>query len=171
MWPLIAAFLDIALHRSGPDRLPSTPFLVVLLVIIDLPVNLLRLSFADSVSTTAYAAVFLDTAVFFAFVYGVLIFFRHKRRFRQTASALLGTDILINLIGLPVAAAAGAPSGSALDWIVTFASLALLLWWIDVSGYIIAKAIEQPYVVGIMFMIFYVVAALSLTSSPTQPAA
>lgn len=168
MWPLTAAFFDIALHRSGPDRLPSTPFLIALLVIVDLPVNLLRLSVADSVTATDYVSVFVDTAVFFTFVYGVLYFFGRSRRFRQTASALLGTDILINAIGLPVAAAAGAPTGSVLDWIVSFATLALLLWWIDVSGYIISKAVEQPYVVGIMFVIFYVVAALSLQSSLSQ---
>jgi hypothetical protein len=162
---LAAVFFDIALHRSGPDRLPAAPFLVALLLIIYFPVNLLRLYLSGAASSFDYFFVFLDTIVFFAFVYGALRFFKRTRRYSQTVSALLGTDILINLIGLPVSAAGATVPDSP---ILSLLYLALFLWWIDVAGFVISRAIEQPYVVGIMFVIFYVVAALSILSSFSQ---
>lgn len=168
MSALAAVFIDIALHRSGPERLPSTPFLVTLLLALYFPVNAVRLYVSGAAAGFDYVFVVIDTALFFGFVYGVLSFFRRKRRFRQTASALLGTDILINLIGIPVSAGGSAVTNSTFATIVSVIYLILFLWWIDVAGFIISKAIEQPYVVGVMFTIFYVVAALSVLSALTQ---
>jgi hypothetical protein len=165
---LAAVFVDIALHRSGPDRLPSTPFLVAFLLALYFPVNLVRLYVSGAADGFDYVFVIIDTLLFFAFVYGVLRFFGRSARFRQTASALLGTDILINLIGIPVSAGGSAVTGTTFVTILSVVYLVLFLWWIDVAGFIISKAIEQPYVVGVMFTIFYVVAALSVLSALTQ---
>ena len=76
--------------------------------------------------------------------------------------------VLINLIGLPVSLAGTSLADTGVAPFLSLIYLALLLWWIDVAGFIISKAIEQPYVVGVMFVIFYVVAALSLVFSFTQ---
>ena len=162
MGPLAAVFVDIALHRSGPDRLPSSSFLVGVLLAIYIPVNLLRIYLTGSASSSDYGFMLVDTVVFYVFVYGILRFFGRQRRFLQTASALLGTDILINLIGLPVSLGGEPAAETGLAVLLALVLLALLFWWIDVAGFIIARAVEQPYVAGVMFVVFYVVAALAV---------
>ena len=166
MWPLTAAFIDIALHRSGPERLPSASFLVVTLLAVYFPINILRMHLAGE---PLYLLLLVDTAVFLLFVYGVLKFFRKQQRFNQTVSALLGTDILINLIGIPVSSGGSAAADTSMDTVLAVALLLLFLWWMDVAGYILAKAVDQPYIVGVMFIVFYVVAAFSIISNLVQP--
>jgi hypothetical protein len=62
------------------------------------------------------------------------------------------------------AAGASFPESAALSLVY----LALFLWWIVVAASIISRAVEQPFVVGVMFVIFYVVAALSMLSPFSQ---
>lgn len=169
MWALASAFIDIALHRSGPDRLPASRFLLFLLLAIYLPVNYLRVYVSDSETSFGPALILADTAMFFAFVYAVLKFFRFESRFLQTACALLGTDVLINLIGLPIASGgsvAAAETGSGALFSILY--LVLFFWWVDVAGFIIARAVAQPYAIGIMFVVFYVIVALSILTAVTQ---
>ncbi len=168
MRQLALAFVDIALHRAGPQRLPSANFLVVLLLVVYFPVNALRLYLLGSEDRFDYLFLTIDTLMFFSFVYAVLSFFRRTRRFRQTACALLGVDILINLIGLPVSAGNSAFENEGLATLTSVALLALFLWWIDVAGFIVSEAVEQPYLVGVMFVVFYVVAALSVLTAMGQ---
>ena len=166
MWPLTAAFVDIALHRSSPDRLPADRFLIGLLLTLNIPVRLFGLYLAGPPRSLAYLLVLGDTVAFLVFVYFVLRYFGRRRRFLQTASALLGTDTLFNLIAIPIAAAQD-PAAEAV--IVGWVYLVLFLWSIDVAGFVISKAVEQPYLVGIMFVILYVVPQISIFTSLTSP--
>ena len=170
LWPLASVFADIALHRSGPDRLPSQSFLVGLLVAVYFPVNYLRLALSRPAEAAEYFFLAADTIIFFAFVFGILNFFRHRKRFRQTASALLGTDIMINLVGIALTTLALTFPSETMTSVHEFGYLVLLLWWIDVAGFIISKAIDQPYLVGIMLVVFYVVAALGVLTNMNQAA-
>lgn len=169
MWALASAFIDIALHRSGPDRLPAERFLLILLIAIYFPVNFLRQYASGSATPLDFALIVADTLLFFAFVYAVLRFFRFESRFLQTACALLGTDVVINVIGVPIAGGGNATvAESGPTTLFSILYLVLFFWWIDVAGFIISRAIEQPYVVGIMFVIFYVTAMLSVLTAVTQ---
>ena len=169
MWALASAFIDIALHRSGPDRLPASRFLLIVVLAIYFPVNFLRLYVSGPATRLELIFIVADTALFFGFVYAVLGFFRFRPRFLQTACALLGTDVLINIIGLPIAAGgSAATAGTGPATVFSILYLVLFIWWIDIAGFIISRAVEQPYVVGIMFVIFYVIAALSILTAVTQ---
>jgi hypothetical protein len=37
-----------------------------------------------------------------------------------------------------------------------------LLWWVDVTGFVVARATGRPYFVGVLFVILYVMASLSI---------
>jgi hypothetical protein len=164
VWPLILAFIEIALHRRGPESLPSSRFFVLGLLALDLPLGIIVLALRGVLGTYQFAFLLLDTLLYFGFIFAVLRFFGRDRRFSQTAGALIGTDLLINALSLPVTFAATADGaieqGSPLLWLY----LALFLWWIDVAGYILSRALEQAYIVGLMFVILYVMTSFSLNS-------
>jgi hypothetical protein len=156
-------FLDIALHRRGPDQLPASQFLLALLLVLYLGAGLLTLSILGILEQTDLMLLFLDCGFFLAFVYVSLRLFRRERRFVQTAAALVGTDVLFSVIGLPLALwarAVAVPADAASAPMLL--RLLLLLWWVDVAGFIFSRALSRPYVVGILFVILYVMVSLSI---------
>jgi hypothetical protein len=160
---LVRAFAEIAIHRRGPDYLPSSRFLLGMLLTLYWIVGLVSLRALGVLQLVEAALLIVDSAFFLAFVFVTLRLFGHDRRFPQTANALVGTDLLLNVIGLPLALWA-ASSGDPTTSITTpmFLRLLLVLWWIDVAGFIIGRAIARPYIVGVLFVVLYVVASLSL---------
>ena len=97
------------------------------------------------------------------FVWGTLKIFNHSKRFFQTATALFGVLALLGVIRIPV-----------LVWIEAvrevgnepttgvFVYLALFLWTIDVAGFILAKATQNKYFVGVLISTGYVMVSFSL---------
>ena len=99
----------------------------------------------------------LDQVVIFAFVWGMLTLFERPRRFRQTMSALLGADIVTNLASAPLIywhEALHVPAGTAT--LPTFLLLLVAVWYIDIAGFVVSRAIERPYALGVAVMLAYV---------------
>ena len=88
-------------------------------------------------------------------------------RYIQTAAALLGIEVLIDAIALPFAWLAwpdDTPNSLSVFELVYYC---LFLWWVDVAGYILAKAIKQPYIVGLMLVVLYVMTSMSILENFT----
>jgi hypothetical protein len=176
LWRLTLVFSDIAFHRRVPGELPASQFFFALILISYLMAGVLSLLFSDPAERLLTINIFglrlylgyiglilLETSLDILFVWGVLKFFDHSKRFLQTAIALFGVQALLGIIRIPV-----------LVWINTareagnepttgvFIYLALFLWTIDVAGFILAKAIQRTYVVGVLITIGYVMVSFSL---------
>ena len=176
MWRLVLAFADIALHRRSPADLPASRFLFALSLVVYLMVGLITIrvgnpdrrlldvSFLGSQIDIGFVGVIvLETAVYLGFVWLVLRAFERPGRFLQTATALVGVETLISLIGIPVLAwidtvraAGGEPTAG------TFVYLLLFLWSLDVAGFIISKAIQNAYFVGVLIVIGYFMVSFAL---------
>ena len=163
VWPLALAFFDIALHRRGPEGLPPSKFLFGLLLALYLIVSLLSLWILGVLGSGDVTLLVLDCVFFLAYVFVTLRLFRRERRFGQTASALLGTDVLLSIIGLPLALWSRSigvpPDPSAVPMLLR---LLIVLWWVDVAGFVLSRAIARPYIVGVLFVILYVMASLNI---------
>src|SRR5690606_8778540 len=98
-----------------------------------------------------------------AVVFLVLQVFDKGRRFLQTATALVGTGVMLSLINIPL-----------LHWdevlqappteLTTprFLMLLLFVWSLDIAGHILSKALGKPYIVGVSIVVVYELASLSL---------
>lgn len=101
--------------------------------------------------------------IYFAILYMALVYFGHPKRFTQTMSALLGTQAILTLLCIyPVILIHHfyfGPSISAGMIMFSFLFLALLIaasiWWIAVSSFIIAEAIESSILLGLMIVVIY----------------
>ena len=163
MWPLTAAIFDIAIHRRGPEDLPPSQFLLFLALALYLLVSSASLSALGLLNRSDILVLWVDCAFYLAFVFVILRLFGHERRFRQTASALLGTDVMLSLIGLPLAFWSRANGAAPDEWSVPVAlRLLVVLWWIDVAGFVLSRALGRPYLIGLAFVILYVVVSLNL---------
>ena len=156
MLRLIHALFDIMLHRRGPDSLPSSPFLFWLLL-----AAMLVSEFVVGVvarTTLREAAVTLLIIGFeFWFVWAVLRLFERQRRFRQTMSAVLGTDAILAVLALPlvpfVEQAAPASQGFSP---AGFGMFLLNIWSILILAFVLSRALERPYLLTLAVSISYV---------------
>lgn len=180
MLRLILAFVDIMLHRRGPEDLPSSQFLVWLLIAVSLGVEL-GVLYANDGSMREAAVSVLVTLLDVWFVWALLRTFNRQRRFRQTMSALLGTDTILNLAGAPLvpwlkaSAAATTAASSAATAPEAQITLPLLLtallgiWSIDIAAFVFARALERPYVLCVAIMLGYVLLIVSLQTTLLAP--
>ena len=164
MLQLVYAFVEIALHRRGPDQLPKSQFLFWLTLLASLAVSLFVAQFATIPPERVVPMVAVDTGLTVGFAWCVLKAFGVERRFLQTASALLGMSAFLELLELPFVLwhrALHAPVDTATVPYVIYLVIALG-WWNDVASFVISRAIERPYVLGLAVVIGYTLFAVSV---------
>lgn len=162
MWRLSLAFVDIALHRRGPEDLPASKFLLGLILLVYVAVNLVSVQISMPMSR-AVAIVLFDALVYVGFIWLLLRGFRRTRRFPQTATALLGTSSLLALLSIPLFAWNRSIAAEEVQLTPPILLvLLLLLWSVDIGGYVLSKAIDKAYIVGVLIVIVYVLASLEI---------
>jgi hypothetical protein len=168
---LALAFVDITLHRRGPDELPASRFLLSVLIGLYLLTSLIGIWTLGVLDSGAAQLLLFDSVFFLAYVFVALRLFRHDRRYPQTVIALLGTEVVINIVGLPLALWSRSISVPPDPYSVPMLlHLVLLLWWIDVAGFILSRAISRPYFVGVLFVIVYVLTSYRISTFLFPPA-
>jgi hypothetical protein len=170
---LILAFLDIMLHRRGPEDLPSSQFLVWSLLAVAVGVEIAIL-FANDGSVRAAGVSILIAGLDLWFVWALLRTFNRQKRFRQTMSALLGTETLLNVVRAPLvplvnATVAAAPEQQLQLTLPLLLILFLGIWSIDIAAFVFARALERPYLLCVAIMLGYALLIFSLQTTLLPP--
>lgn len=164
MHRLILVFVDIALHRRGPEDLPSSQFLFLIILGSYFFVGLFVLQIRESFSQ-ALSLVLFDGTLYLFFVWALLGICGYLSRFIQTATALLGTEILLNLIVAPLLLWIEIIGDAASPPILPALLFSLIIFWgIDIAGFVLSRALQLTYFVGVLVMIGYFFASFSLRS-------
>ena len=162
VWQIGKALAEVALRRRGPESLPDSTFLLLLLLIVYLAVSSLSLMLDGGLMGHDLLLLAGDTSLALAFIFAVLSFFKLERRFRQTVIAILGAEVFINLVYLPCAIVA---LGFGMELTVPpFALiwLVFLIWSVVIGAWVLARSLSQPLIVGFMFEILYLFVSYSL---------
>jgi hypothetical protein len=166
---LILAFVDIMLHRRGPDSMPSSSFLLWLLLAVSLAVHAaLNLWAGGDSRVVAVDVLILGLDVWF--VWALLRMFSKQPRFRQTMIALLGADIVLSLLYAPVLPllAEQDPQNPELTLPVLL-TVAAFAWAIDINSFVFSRALERPYLLCMAIVIGYALLIRSLQVTLLQP--
>jgi hypothetical protein len=91
-------FLEIALWRRGPQDLPASPALLGLLAFLYAVVDVIQLHIFRLEVRSLAAYLVVDLGILMAWLWFLLALFRKRDRFLQTASAVLGTSVLIGML-------------------------------------------------------------------------
>jgi hypothetical protein len=171
---LILAFVDIMLHRRGPDSLPSSQFLLWTLLALSILADCAILWLARE-SGRAFAVSLLVTGFDLWFVWAVLRTFNRQPRFRQTMTAMLGADLLLAALQAPlVRSLVDSPPPDPENPTVTLTGvlwLAIIVWSIDISAFVFSRALERPYFLCVAIVIAYFLLIRSLQITLLQPVA
>jgi hypothetical protein len=162
---LIPLILGITVHRRGPDELPSSPFLVLFLLGASEFAQLVTLRIAAA-PDDAILVMLLSVALDFLFVWGVLAVFERRQRFWQTMGAFLGAGVVLNAISALLVAwnqslQAPADATTAPEVLLQL----LQVWSVDIGGFLLSRAIDRHYALGVAIMLGYVLLSTSLLST------
>jgi hypothetical protein len=166
---LIRLFLDIALHRKGPQDVPAAGVVLVLALSAYLAAGAAVLwpTAADGSSILGKLAV--DLAVMVLVIVGLLAAVGRASRAMQTLTALFGTGALLSLASLPFVWIAsrsiveGEPVPGAEFPALASASLlfVLLLASLLVTGHILRHALNWSYAAGVLAAVGYFAASVA----------
>jgi uncharacterized membrane protein YagU involved in acid resistance len=166
---LISAFVDIALHRRGPDHLPPSQTLLGLAVGASV-VSGVATVFLQNDPMFPLAAVAIQTVLQLAFIWCLLRAFERTPRFTQTAAAVFGTDALITVLNWPLLfwhkSLQAPPTELTLPQMLDFL---VWVWSIDITAWILSRALERPYVVAVGIVVGYVMLSVALRVSIFPP--
>jgi hypothetical protein len=172
---LFKAFVDIALWRKGPQHLPASVLLLVLVVVLSGVLSLVFRPTLDPPEQHLTLLVVLEIGVSLAWIWLLLAVFRRPERFVQTATAIFGTGVLLTplLFGIRTALE-GMERTSPLLVPVLLGLLTLLVWYLLINAHILRAALEVNLFVAILLTVlgtgFVLVVATRVLSLATQAA-
>lgn len=169
MLALVAAFVDIIMHRRGPEDLPASRFLLLMVLVIYLLVGFAVLRVSET-WPRAIAILAVDAALYLTFIKLLLMASGLPLRFLQTTTALLGMYGLFNLAALPFLIWLEISQGNGMLPLVPYAALVvLLLWSLDVSAFILSRAMSRTYVASVAIVIGYFLFSLLVRAAVFPP--
>ena len=169
MLRLILAFVDIMLHRRGPEDLPSSKFLLGLLLAASLGLDL-TITLWSGGSGRMVAVGALVTVLNLWFVWALLRTFGRERRFRQTMIAVLGADLVLSLLHAPVIPFLEVPDPQQPTVTIPMLLTTLVFFWsIDINAFVFSRALERPYLLCVAIVVAYALLMLSLQTTLLQP--
>lgn len=164
---LMQVIAGILLLRRGPQDLPAVPVLFWLLMLGSGLTSVLVASqtsgFIWGVQQAGFGLLCLS-----GFVWGLLALNKKRARFMQTFSALCGTDMVLNLLSLPlvyIAIHAGPEASQLLRELAMLTGVllyGLLLWSLLVMGHVLRHALMMKLPVGLLLAFAYFVVMQTL---------
>ncbi len=132
-------YLSMCLLLSSPERLPYNPYCIVLTLASYFLLGSLLVD-AERSYAVVCAQIILELVMLAAIVYFGLRWKNSMARFVQTYSALIGVNVIITAVTIPVyrAIGVGEDSGS----LLIYATLAILVWNLAVLSLIFKRAFE-----------------------------
>ena len=167
MIELFRAFLRIAVLRLGPEDLPDSRFLLGLATLGYLATGAVSVSLYADDAAEALQQLAVDLGLTVAFFCGILVLYGKRPRLLQTMTALLGTGALLSLAALPFTVwlrllELTGRSGVAIPAVGIYF---VVLWSISVTGHIVHRALDIPFVGGVIIGVVYFVLNLAVFAS------
>lgn len=160
MEALFRTLLSIALLKRGPQTLPSSSYLLALMLAAHLVTGVLLGLFSLSTQMALFSAL-VGTLMMVALVHGLLLLHRLHARVTQTLTALAGCEVLIGLLALPLTALYY--TGGGMAELASLLSLLLLVWNVAVAAHIFRHALNVSVGMGVLFAIGYTLVSLGLS--------
>jgi len=166
MLRLAKAFWDLALWRMSPAQLPASVFLLsllaVILAVLEVLAALLPPASLDQIGTR----IFLSVALPLAWTWVVLVVTRRRQRFLQTASALLGIEVLSELVLYPLGwLMQSVGSSEPISGVLKFLALVGIVWYLLACANIWRAALESRLGWGLALSLAYLVGSTLLEAS------
>lgn len=155
MQPLLILFWQICRLQKGPEDVPSSTVLFILLLLSSLFLDLIstRLGIPEVRSFEILLIVIIANAVILAMTAVMLQLLGYVQRILQTLMAMLGVSIFITALAMPVLLALQTRMDDPGGWGVIL--LLLEIWHLVISAHILRRALSISPLLGLMLATGY----------------
>ena len=166
MLALFRFFIQLATLRRGPQDLPASSALLVLLAVFNVLAGTANGVELFGGLRAALGANLLDLFLTMLLLFALLQFKGHLARWQQTATAFFGLGVLAGLIMLFIKSPAEAVGVTGLAMLM---DLVLAIWLHIALGNVLRHALGIPLLAGVMIMLSYTVLAFNLIARIFPP--
>lgn len=167
MLSLLRFFAELALLRRGPQDLPASSALLVLLAALSVVIGSANGAEIFGGLRPALGANLLDLLLTMLLLFVLLQIRGRLARWQQTASAFFGLGVLVGLIMLAVRAPAELFGIAPLAALV---ELVLAIWLHVALGNVLRRALEVPLLAGVVIVFAYTILAFNIIARFFPPA-
>ncbi|MGD8589289.1 MAG: hypothetical protein PVG22_10720 [Chromatiales bacterium] len=158
MKTLLNHFVDLCLLRKGPQDTPFSTLLLGITGVLNVLVGVVMIVDVRTGVISALGESLFDAGLMLAVLYFALRSQNRRARFVQTATALMGTGLLLGLLALPLISwSRNTDSGEA-----GLLLLALIIWSMVVMGHILRHTFEIGLGIGIGLAFAYTLLSWNL---------
>lgn len=159
MFELVRLFVHLALFKKGPQDVPYSLFLLIVLFVSSFSFDLLTHLIPGLRKETVEFLVFLRYLIVANIVFVIVTYFifklhGHSKRYLQSLTAMLGIDLLMSIILLPInliIVFAGEKELSLLLTLMALFYLLLFSWYLFVYLHIFRHGLSvSPLVAGML---------------------
>jgi len=172
---LVHFFIELCLLRRNPQDLPASTTLFGLVLAVAVVGGLLLSITAGASLAAGLAQTLLDLLLMLGVLHLATKALNKQARYMQTATALVGADVVIGLVALlPVSLAQPVATGTEPGADVLLAGLMFLVlvgWSVLVVGHILRHAFDLSLAQGVVIAIAFDVFSFVVISTVTQGAA
>jgi hypothetical protein len=159
MTQLLRSLVQIALLRQDPGVLPASIVLAALLTLAYAVTSALQ-SWILYGSDRILLRTAVDLGLSLALVWVVLMVTRRGHRFPQTASAVLGIEVLVAPFVVVLLLMQGPATTHYAVWLLArTGAVVVTIWFIVVIGHILRRALETSLVTGVAIALTWVIAS------------
>lgn len=163
---LIYFFFEICLLRRAPQDLPASDVVFRLVLAGNLLIGILVGMMGGQRFAVGVLHSVAHLALLLSVLYGGLSWMQRRARFLQSATALLGTGLILGLFALiPIGLLLPMESASEEAGLTVLLLLALFAWSVVVTGHIVRHALDLTLGQGVAIAILYELSSLVLLRS------
>ena len=167
---LFIAFYEICRFKKRPQDIPASKNLLTLCIFV---YSLLSIFIADLYQETEQAVLnsLIELGLLLLFSWAILQSSGKAARWLQTVTALIGTNLIINIIALPAYVLVSfdglneLASGSSTQSFGLLVLAVLACWNIMIMSHIVKHALETHFAIAMFLAITYIWIAFSFTSA------
>ena len=153
---LLNYFVDLCLLRTAPQDLPASALLLRMSVALYVVIGVVMIVNSDITVVTAFAVNLFEVLLMLTTLFLGLRLYGRSSRFQQTATALMGSGVLLGLLTLPLIGG----SHQAQSTEAALLMLVLLIWNLVVIGHILRHAFDIWFgwavlIAGLYYEIFW----------------
>jgi len=163
-------FFDLCLLRAKPQDLPASSLLLSLTFILNVLAGLLLIGDVRSNLVIALFESISGAVLLLGSLWGLLLLRGMHARFTQSATALMGSGLLLSLVALPLLVLASSSDGETLPDLAGALLLLLVIWSMIVLSHIMRHTFAISFSLALSLSILYTLFSYAVMANIFQVA-
>jgi len=157
---LLNYLVDLCLLRAAPQDLPASSVLLILLALLNILTGWVMIAGSRPSLFAALAESAFESLLMLGVLYAALRLRRHAARFLQAGAALMGSELLLGLLAMPLVSWSNRSESGESGLLL----LGLIIWSMVVMGHILRHTFDLKFNLGLGLALLYTLISWNLSA-------